>query len=147
MLRLESRLKTLHTFTFDTTAKFYPDTPLPFTFDTKVKFCCRTLIPLILQWWKSNHTPLPLPFSWEKRQQYVDCIRELRLRELHCRERMRCLKAGMASIIPIQTLCLFTPADIQMRLCGLPKVNLDFLKAHTMYQVGLMETDQHVQVS
>ena len=66
--------------------------------------------------------------SWDKRQQYVDCIRALRLWELRCEERMAAVKAGMASILPIHTLSFMSPADIQLRVCGQPKVNLDFLK-------------------
>ncbi|KAG9330584.1 hypothetical protein JZ751_023825, partial [Albula glossodonta] len=38
-----------------------------------------------------------------------------------------------------------SPLEVELRTCGLPYINLEFLKAHTMYQVGLMETDQHIE--
>ncbi|KPP69529.1 hypothetical protein Z043_111707 [Scleropages formosus] len=68
----------------------------------------------------------------------------------------RSLRAGLGSIIPLQLLTLFSPLELELRTCGLPYINLEFLKvlpaskggaaqAHTMYQVGLMETDQHIE--
>ena len=67
-------------------------------------------------------------FSLENKQQYTEAIRDLRMRELRCEERMPTLRAGMASILPIQLLPLATAADMELRTCGLPLVNLDFLK-------------------
>lgn len=83
--------------------------------------------------------------SWENRHDYVEKIRHLRIDELTCSERMEALKSGLASVIPIQLLTLMSPANMELRVCGLPYIDLDFLKAHTMYQVGLTETDQHIE--
>ncbi|XP_053376532.1 probable E3 ubiquitin-protein ligase HECTD4 [Mercenaria mercenaria] len=83
--------------------------------------------------------------SWENRQQYINAIRELRTKELLNRRRIQALRSGLATIIPLQLLVIMSPADLEMRTCGLPYVNIEFLKAHTMYQVGLMETDRHIQ--
>ncbi|XP_062590799.1 probable E3 ubiquitin-protein ligase HECTD4 isoform X2 [Saccostrea cucullata] len=82
---------------------------------------------------------------WENRQEYVDAIRRLRFQELLCEDRVRAVHCGLASVIPLQLMALMSPLDLEIRTCGLPVVDLDFLKAHTMYQVGLMETDQHIQ--
>ena len=41
---------------------------------------------------------------------------------------MAAVRAGMASILPIHTLAIMTPADIQLRVCGQPEVNIEFLK-------------------
>ncbi|XP_038054835.1 probable E3 ubiquitin-protein ligase HECTD4 isoform X2 [Patiria miniata] len=83
--------------------------------------------------------------GWKNRQQYISAIRDLRLRELASPERMLAVRCGLASVIPIHLLCMMTPHDLELRTCGLPTVDLDFLKAHTMYQVGLVETDTHIQ--
>ncbi len=48
--------------------------------------------------------------------------------ELACSERVSALRAGMASVIPVQMLPLMSPWDADLRICGLPEVNLDFLK-------------------
>ncbi len=69
-------------------------------------------------------------FSWENRQQYVDCIRSLRMKELRCEERISTLRAGMASIFPIQLIPLLSAHDIEVRTCGQPEVNLDFLRVN-----------------
>lgn len=83
--------------------------------------------------------------SWENKDVYVRAVRELRLRELQNVECMSAVRAGLGSIIPLQLLTLLSPAEVELRTCGLPDINLEFLKAHTMYQVGLMETDQHIE--
>lgn len=101
------------------------------------------------------------------------------------------VRAGLGSIIPLQLLTTLSPLEMELRTCGLPYINLEFLKvgspsglsqhsalttaacslvhlqplshpawdqarpahtwaflpqAHTMYQVGLMETDQHIEL-
>ncbi|ESO97623.1 hypothetical protein LOTGIDRAFT_228255 [Lottia gigantea] len=86
-----------------------------------------------------------IPVSWNNRQSYIEAICKLRLRELFNMNRMECVKIGLASIIPIQLLNLYTSADLEIRMCGLPSVNLQFLKMHTMYQIGLTETDSHIE--
>ncbi|KTF85185.1 hypothetical protein cypCar_00030810 [Cyprinus carpio] len=83
--------------------------------------------------------------NWENKDVYVRAVRELRLRELQNEECMSAVRAGLGSIIPLQLLTLLSPAEVELRTCGLPDINLEFLKAHTMYQVGLMETDQHIE--
>lgn len=83
--------------------------------------------------------------SWENKDMYVRAVRDLRLRELQNVECMSAVRAGLGSIIPLQLLTLLSPAEMELRTCGLPEINLEFLKAHTMYQVGLMETDQHIE--
>ncbi len=32
-----------------------------------------------------------------------------------------------------------------MRVCGLPEIDIAFLRSHTHYQVGLSDTDAHIQ--
>lgn len=38
------------------------------------------------------------------------------------------VRAGLASIIPLQVLTLLTPLEMELRTCGLPYINLEFLK-------------------
>ncbi|XP_061115937.1 probable E3 ubiquitin-protein ligase HECTD4 isoform X3 [Conger conger] len=83
--------------------------------------------------------------TWENKDMYARAVRALRLRELENTECMTAVRAGLASIIPLQLLTMLSPLEVELRTCGLPYINLEFLKAHTMYQVGLMETDQHIE--
>ena len=71
--------------------------------------------------------------SWENRQQYVDSIRSLRMSELICHERMTALRAGMASVIPVHILPIMTSMDSDVRICGLPEIDLDFLMVNMIY--------------
>ncbi|XP_062371736.1 probable E3 ubiquitin-protein ligase HECTD4 isoform X2 [Sardina pilchardus] len=86
-----------------------------------------------------------LAVSWENKDVYARAVRGLRLRELQNGECMAAVRAGLSSIIPLQLLTMLSPLEMELRTCGLPYINLEFLKAHTMYQVGLMETDQHIE--
>ncbi|XP_075290615.1 putative E3 ubiquitin-protein ligase HECTD4 isoform X3 [Opisthocomus hoazin] len=86
-----------------------------------------------------------IPVGWENKDMYAAAIRSLRMRELQTPECMTAVRAGLGSIIPLQLLTALTPLEMELRTCGLPYINLEFLKAHTMYQVGLMETDQHIE--
>ncbi|NXE40091.1 HECD4 ligase, partial [Ptilorrhoa leucosticta] len=86
-----------------------------------------------------------IPVGWENKDMYAAAIRSLRMRELQTPECMTAVRAGLGSIIPLQLLTTLTPLEMELRTCGLPYINLEFLKAHTMYQVGLMETDQHIE--
>ncbi|XP_069475595.1 probable E3 ubiquitin-protein ligase HECTD4 isoform X3 [Ambystoma mexicanum] len=82
---------------------------------------------------------------WENKDVYATAIRNLRMLELRNNDCMTAVRAGLGSIIPLQLLTTLTPLEMELRTCGLPYINLEFLKAHTMYQVGLMETDQHIE--
>ncbi|XP_050780211.1 probable E3 ubiquitin-protein ligase HECTD4 isoform X6 [Gopherus flavomarginatus] len=86
-----------------------------------------------------------IPVIWENKDIYATAVRNLRLHELQNPDCMTAVRAGLGSIIPLQLLTTLTPLEMELRTCGLPYINLEFLKAHTMYQVGLMETDQHIE--
>jgi E3 ubiquitin-protein ligase HECTD4 len=85
--------------------------------------------------------------SWENRKQYADLIRQFRFREMACENRMLNIRAGLATIAPINVLThFFTAEEAELKICGLAKVEVEILKKHTIYQVGLNQTDQHIQV-
>ena len=85
--------------------------------------------------------------SFEKRKQYVKLVRDFRLREMSCESRMLNVRAGFATIAPINILIgLFTPEEAELKICGQQKIEIEILKKHTIYQVGLTQSDQHIQV-
>lgn len=59
---------------------------------------------------------------------YATAIRSLRMRELQTPECMTAVRAGLGSIIPLQLLTTLTPLEMELRTCGLPYINLEFLK-------------------
>ncbi|XP_014675681.1 PREDICTED: LOW QUALITY PROTEIN: probable E3 ubiquitin-protein ligase HECTD4 [Priapulus caudatus] len=108
----------------------------------QVRFVYRTLSGDEVQLCPNGHNTL---LSWHNRQQFVEAVLGLRATELTSRERVTAIRAGMASIIPLQLLTIMSPADMELRTCGKFFVNLSFLKTHTMYQVGLTESDKHIE--
>lgn len=71
-------------------------------------------------------------FSWENKDVYARAVRSLRLRELQNVECMTAVRAGLGSIIPLQLLTMLSPLEMELRTCGLPYINLEFLKVtHT----------------
>lgn len=85
------------------------------------------------------------PVCWSNRQMYIDAIKKLRMRELVSPHRVAAITTGLSSLLPYQTLSLLTPQDMEVRTSGRPHISLDFLKSHTMYQVGLVESDTHIE--
>lgn len=66
--------------------------------------------------------------SWENKDLYAQAVCALRLRELQNVERMSAVRAGLGSIIPLQLLTMLSPLEMELRTCGLPYINLEFLK-------------------
>uniref|UniRef100_H3CH09 HECT domain-containing protein n=1 Tax=Tetraodon nigroviridis TaxID=99883 RepID=H3CH09_TETNG len=69
-----------------------------------------------------------LTVSWENKDMYARAVRSLRLKELQNTECMTAVRAGLSSIIPLQLLTMLTPLEMELRTCGLPHINLEFLK-------------------
>jgi E3 ubiquitin-protein ligase HECTD4 len=85
-----------------------------------------------------------VPVTWANREQYIKAVRELRLKELRCEPHLEAVRRGLARVVPLSLLSCMTWQDMELRTCGLPDVDLAFLKAHTHYNVGLSETDPHI---
>lgn len=41
---------------------------------------------------------------------------------------MTAVRAGLGAIIPLQLLTTLSPLEMELRTCGLPYINLEFLK-------------------
>nr|XP_033812752.1 probable E3 ubiquitin-protein ligase HECTD4 isoform X2 [Geotrypetes seraphini] len=114
--------------------------------DSPNKPCCKfTYLSMTGEEVELCHRGRHIPVVWENKDLYATAIQNLRLRELQNQDCLTAVQAGLSSIIPLQLLTTLTPLEMELRTCGLPYINLEFLKAHTMYQVGLMETDQHIE--
>ena len=53
---------------------------------------------------------------------------EYRLQELSCEARVRAIRTGLATVVPIHILTILNPSDLEIRTCGIPNVDIDFLK-------------------
>ena len=59
---------------------------------------------------------------------YATAIRSLRVRELQTPACMTAVRAGLGSIIPLQLQTMLSPLEMELRTCGLPYINLEFLE-------------------
>ena len=51
-------------------------------------------------------------------------------------ECMTAVRSGLGSIIPLQLLTMLSPLEVELRTCGLPYINLEFLKVkHTCVKI------------
>lgn len=67
---------------------------------------------------------------------YARAVRSLRLKELQNVECMTAVRSGLGSIIPLQLLTMLSPIEVELRTCGLPYINLEFLKVkHTCVKI------------
>ena len=64
------------------------------------------------------------------REKYVEAVRSYRLKELASEARVKAILCGFASVIPLQILKVFTIADLDLRVCGIPHIDLEYLKVH-----------------
>ena len=65
---------------------------------------------------------------YSTRKQYVEALRRFRLEELACPVVMNAVRCGMASVLPLQLLKVLTAQDLSLRVCGLPTIDLEYLK-------------------
>lgn len=85
-----------------------------------------------------------IPVAWEARDDYRRAVERFRLNEFKLQtEHMR---KGMATIVPVQLLSLFTWQELELNVCGRGKIDVDFLRENTSYQSGFSAEDQHVQM-
>ncbi|CAG5121382.1 unnamed protein product, partial [Candidula unifasciata] len=110
--------------------------------DTDARFVYSTLTGMDVEIIPGGRNTL---VSWNTRQLYIDAIKRLRMQELTSSHRVAAVITGLSSLIPYQALAIMTPYDLEIRTSGRPQISLDFLKAHTMYQVGLVESDSHIE--
>lgn len=62
------------------------------------------------------------------------------------REQVESMRKGMATIIPIQLLSLFTWQELELNVCGKNKIDIQLLRENTRFQYGFSDEDEHVQM-
>jgi len=81
--------------------------------------------------------------TWENRKEYVQLLEEYRLNEFNTQ--VDAIKRGLATIVPIALLPLFTWQELELMVCGKREIDLELLKANTVYKHGVKAADKHVQ--
>jgi phage terminase Nu1 subunit (DNA packaging protein) len=54
---------------------------------------------------------------------------------------MAAVRCGLYSVVPLHVLSVMLPSDLQIRTCGLPTVDIDFLKV-TLNQIRKKLADE-----
>ena len=85
-----------------------------------------------------------LPVSWSERLAYVQAVEAYRLQEFSAQT--AAMRKGLATIVPIQLLPLFTAAEFESMICGKREISIDYLRANTRYRSPVSPSDRHVQM-
>lgn len=83
----------------------------------------------------------PAPLSPRQRRRVVRAVEQLRLTS-----GSRCLESlyqGLAGVLPVELLAVFTADEAEALFCGVPEVDVDLLQRATEYE-GVRPTDAHV---
>jgi len=83
-----------------------------------------------------------VPVKWEEREEYIKAVEKHRLSEF--KEQVEHIRKGLATIVPVHLLSLFTWQELELNVCGRNEIKISFLKENTRYQSGFLETDEHV---
>ncbi|XP_059095573.1 probable E3 ubiquitin-protein ligase HECTD4 [Tigriopus californicus] len=84
--------------------------------------------------------------SFKNRAEYCDLLLQFKLSELAASGHICQIRAGLSTVVPIEILhCLYTPNELELRVCGSPKVSVKLLQSHTIYQAGLTVDEEHIQ--
>ena len=65
------------------------------------------------------------------KDEFACLVRQARLDELACKRRVELIRVGLSAVVPLECLQLLTPEDLALRMCGMPYINVDFLKVGT----------------
>jgi hypothetical protein len=76
-----------------------------------------------------------VPLTWSERYKFADLFLRFKLGELveHC----EIIKRGIARIIPVEILQIFTSSELECLVCGVRTIDSSLLMAHTRYGAGM----------
>ena len=80
--------------------------------------------------------------GWRDRARYVAMAERARLCEQDAQ--VAAVREAMGAVVPLQLLGLLTWSDLELRLCGRPRVDVDMLQRHTQYS-GVRPDAPHVR--
>ncbi|RHY32967.1 hypothetical protein DYB32_002077 [Aphanomyces invadans] len=84
-----------------------------------------------------------IPVTADNVREYVDLVLHTRLYE--SASAIDAIKQGLCTIVPSNAVALFTPVELETRLCGRADVDVGLLQANTEYDEDLSADDPYVQ--
>ena len=82
--------------------------------------------------------------TWENSHEYADLLEAYRLTEFDPQVDAIC--RGLASIIPIEFLSIFTAGQLEVLITGSPEIDIALLKEKTEYRGNVNVKDRHIQL-
>ena len=79
----------------------------------------------------------------KNRNEYVQLLREYRLNEFATQ--IDAIRRGLATIVPISLLPLFTWRQLELMVCGKREIDISLLRANTVYKHGVKPNDKHIK--
>ena len=79
--------------------------------------------------------------TFENRHEFCDCVDYYRLHSFD--RQITAVRAGLAQIVPLKILSLFTWDQLEMMVCGSSEIDVDLLEANTEYS-SCSPTDEHI---
>merc|ERR1719380_468433 len=70
--------------------------------------------------------------SFKNAKKFAQLVLDMRLNE--SAEQIACIRSGMAMVVPIGCLSLWTWRDLELGVCGNPFIDLTVLKRHSNYE-------------
>jgi len=83
-----------------------------------------------------------LKVTWANRHEYVKCMIDYRLNEF--KTQVDAIRRGLATQVPVVLLPLFTWKELELEVCGRREVDIEMLKANTVYKHGVKKSDRHI---
>ena len=83
-----------------------------------------------------------LEVTFQNRKRYVEMVLKKRLVEGHAQT--HAILRGVASMVPVRLLPLFTHAELERMICGAPDIDIGNLRRHTRYGVSVDPQDSHI---
>eukprot|EP00483_Globobulimina_turgida_P001790 UN01792 len=77
------------------------------------------------------------------RFEYIRLLKEYRLHEFDTQ--INAMRRGLATIVPISLLPLFTWRQLELMVCGKREIDVQLLKANTIYKHGVKPSDKHIK--
>ncbi|KAL5256674.1 hypothetical protein ACHWQZ_G011808 [Mnemiopsis leidyi] len=83
--------------------------------------------------------------TWSNLAQFIESVQELRSCELSAKNMIPVIQCGLEAVVPLEPLRLMGADDLQLRVCGQQNIDIGFIKLHTIYQVGISQSDKHIE--
>ncbi|KEG12676.1 ubiquitin-protein ligase [Trypanosoma grayi] len=80
--------------------------------------------------------------TFERCEEYANALSAARLAEFT--QQLDKIREGLLSVVPETVLCLLTPSELELRVCGKPDYSVEELREGAVYE-GLTSDDRRVQ--